>query len=70
MWPNTNTNNCYLNNIRILFEYQIIRSPRIDVTLAFDDVNSIHVASVADVHAKERRNALTKFGRDFEAEIW
>ena len=27
MWSNTNTNICYSNNIRILFEYQIIRSP-------------------------------------------
>ena len=27
MWPNTNTNIYYSNNIRILFEYQIIRSP-------------------------------------------
>ena len=27
MWPNTNTNICYSNNIRILFEYRIIRSP-------------------------------------------
>ena len=27
MWRNTNTNICYSNNIRILFEYQNIRSP-------------------------------------------
>ena len=40
------------------------------MTLAFDDVNSIHVASVADVHAKEQQNALTRFGQDFEAELW
>ena len=29
MWSNTNTNICYSNNIRILFEYRIIRSPLI-----------------------------------------
>ena len=29
MWPNTNTNICYSNDIRILFEYRIIRSPLI-----------------------------------------
>ena len=27
MWSNTNTNICYSKNIRILFEYRIIRSP-------------------------------------------
>ena len=27
MWLNTNTNICYSNNIQILFEYRIIRSP-------------------------------------------
>ena len=27
MWSNTNMNICYSNNIRILFEYRIIRSP-------------------------------------------
>ena len=27
LWSNTITNICYSNNIRILFEYRIIRSP-------------------------------------------
>ena len=27
LWSNTNRNICYSNNIRILFEYRIIRSP-------------------------------------------
>ena len=29
LWPNTNTNICYSNNIQIIFEYRIIRSPLI-----------------------------------------
>ena len=33
MWSNTNTNICYSNNIRILFEYRIIRSPLILVNM-------------------------------------
>ena len=35
MWSNTNMNICYSNNVRILFEYQIIRSPLFGYNLIF-----------------------------------